>query len=634
MPEINFGGGINLNQILRLPACHRYVKGGDAADKLYTLATQTAPCHVDDISKREFHSLLLAAHDIPAEHPLPQNIENVSCFTVISEYKCGYICHMCPYAKRNKNEMETEESLLLSYAMKNYNHLCFLKNAGLDSSKFLSLFLLNDCPDGKIVPTLPLLKLSYHYMECAVDQKTDFSSLPSMIAGALDQNNKGKLLPQNVQTIREYLIKLQKGGGNIAQDKITDILNRVLHPSPVHTEPLHETAAVSSETIKPNSPEKPECISGLLDRKPAATESVPTLLSAANMPCKSEFHTDRTVSKENQTDKKLPSDSQPEPAEEPLYLPAAFSPCEAEQTGFPFYCVSENTADLQQLEIFLQFNPVVGVEIVEDATTKKQMVLLCASGQFYYIQPDHQQALSLLHLYFSKSAIRQQVCMEPYKLYHFLQANDIYHKNVYSLRTVYKLLAKIKGSKRMKTPSEMVRELTSKTNLYGYSPYIFAMLQYVKMYEVLASQELLKTKEAQDRLKILCQIDALLGISYELREVAETTDPLFDLDEKGERHFLYRPEMRMKEGIYSVTFSFSPENPCGSLVTDILYRIARKDLTKMQGYRLLRYCQDSFTVATSAQHYEQLCEVVANLATYLAEKQNLIPLIIKEDTIK
>lgn len=626
-----------MNQTLRLPACHRYVKGGDAADKLYTLASQTAPCHVDGISIRDFHSLLLAAHDIPTDHPLPKYIENISCFTVISEYKCGYVCHMCPYAKRNKNEMETEESLLLSYAMKDYNHLCFLKNAGLDSSKFQSLFLLNDRPDGKIVPTLPLLRLSYHYMECAVDQKTDFSSLPSMIAGALDQNNKGKLLPQNVQTIREYLIKLQKNGGNISQDKITDILNRVLHPSPVHTKPLNETTAVSSKTGKTDSldkPKNPECISGLLDQKPAAAESTSALLPAADMPYKSEFHTDRTVPRKNQADTKPLFDPQPEPAEEPLYLPVTFSPCEAEQTGFPFYCVSENTADLQQLEIFLQFNPLIGVEIVEDAATSKQMVLLCASGQFYYIQPDHQQALSLLHLYFSKSAIRRQICMEPYKLCHFLQANDIYHKNVYSLRTVYKLLAEIRGSKRMKTPSEMVKELTSKTNLYGYSPYIFAMLQYVKMYEVLASQELLKTKEAQDRLKMLCQIDSLLGISYELREVAETTEPLFNLDEKGERHFLYRPEVKMKEGIYSVTFSFSPENPCGSLVTDILYRIARKDLTKIQGYRLLRYCQDSFTVAVSAQYYEQLCEVVANLATYLAEKQNLIPLIIKENTIK
>lgn len=89
---------------------------------------------------------------------------------------------------------KTEESLLLSYAMKNFGQFRFLKDAGVDSQKFTSLFLLNDHPDGKIVFTLPLFRLSYQYMERIADQKTDFSSLPSMIAGALDQNNKGKLL--------------------------------------------------------------------------------------------------------------------------------------------------------------------------------------------------------------------------------------------------------------------------------------------------------------------------------------------------------------------------------------------------------------------------------------------------------
>ena len=65
----------------------------------------------------------------------------------------------------------------------------------------------------------------------------------------------------------------------------------------------------------------------------------------------------------------------------------------------------------------------------------------------------------------------------------------------------------------MKTPSAMVKELTSKTNLYEYSPYIFTMLQYIKMYDVLSSQELLNQKEAQDKLRMLSHIDSLLGIS-------------------------------------------------------------------------------------------------------------------------
>ena len=623
-----------MNQTLRLPACHRYVRGGDAADKLYTLAVKAAPCHMEGVTEKDFHALLLASGIISADHPLPKIIGDVSCFSVISEYKCGYVCHMCPYAKRNKNEMETEESLLLSYAMKNFKQFQFLKDAKIDNQNFSSLFLLNDHPDGKIVSTLPLLKLSYQYMERVADQKTNFASLPSMIAGALDQNNKGRLLPQNVQAIQQYLTRLRQNGTHISQDKITDTINRILHPPLTDAAPPKEETAFSANPVKPQAADKPVCISGLLNQP--VTEKAPDAQPAAQISCKTEFLTSAVVPKTAQPQDNVESisDVKDEALKESLYLPASFSPSEADRTGFPFYSITENTAELQQLEIFLQFNPVVGAEIVEDAVTGKQMLLLCASGQFYYVNPEHEQALSLLRLYFSKSAIRRQVCMEPYKLYRFLQTNDIYYKNVYSLRTVYKLLAQIRNSQSAKTPSAMVKELASRTNRYGYSPYVFTMLHYVKMYEALSAQKLLETREAQERLRTLTRIDSLLGISYELRDVAQTEEPLFSMDEKRECHFLYRPEMQMKEGIYSVTFSFSADNPCGSLVTDILCRIAKKDLAKIEGYRLLQYRQDAFTVATSARHYEQLCEAVTSLATYLAEKQELIPLIIKEDTIK
>lgn len=624
-----------MNQTLRLPACYRYMKGRDTADKLYTLAAKTSPRHVESITKGDFHALLTASRIIAADHPLPEMMGNISCFAVISEYKCGFICHMCPYATRNKNEMETEESLLLSYAIKSFTNLQFLKNAGLDSQKFCSLFLLNDRPVGKIVSTLPLLKLSYHYMERAVNQKTDFSSLPSIIAATLDQNNKGRLLPQNIQTVREYLTKLQHNGGSISRTKITEILNRMLHPTQTLSLPPIKTDIADVPAIqKPSeNTENQTCITGLLKQIPN-TKNAHVTLTASNTPYKSEFHTSQVVSKVAPADKNPISALNPESGEESLYLPAAFSPSEAERTGFPFYCIKENSVDLQQFEIFLQFNPLIGAEIVEDAETKRQMLLLCASGQFYYIDTGHSQALSLLRLYFSKSRIRRQICMEPYKLYYFLQTNEIYDKNIYSLRTAYKLLAEIRNSQTVKTPSAMVKELTSKTNLYDYSLYIFTMLQYVKMYEVLSSQKLLQSKEAQNRLQTLFHIDSLMGISYELKDVAQTTDPLFRLDEKRDPQFLYCPDTKMKEGIYSVTFSFSSVKPCGSLVSDILCRIARKDLAKIQGYRLLQYRQDSLTIATTAKHYEQLCDTVANLATYLAEKQNLIPLIIKEDTIK
>ena len=46
---------------------------------------------------------------------------------------------------------------------------------------------------------------------------------------------------------------------------------------------------------------------------------------------------------------------------------------------------------------------------------------------------------------------------------------------------------------------------------------------------------------------------------------------------------------------------------------------------------MLRFTSDSFTIATTEDNYAQLCEIVANLSTYLAEKQGLLPLTIKEE---
>ena len=326
-----------MNQTLRLPACYRYIKGEDTADKLYTLAVKISPRHAEDIAGKDFHSLLMASRIITADHPLPQTIENISCFAVISEYKCGFICHMCPYAARNKNEMETEESLLLSYAIKSYGNLQFLKNAGLGNQNFCSLFLLNEYSEGKIVSTLPLLKLSYHYMERTVNQKTDFSALPAMIAGALDQNNKGRLLPQNVQTVREYLSKLQHNGGSISQDKATEVLNRILHPTQTLPLPPVKTNISDAKVIPKTSEntEKQTCITGLLEQIPN-TEKTHVTLTVSDTPRKSEFHTNQIISRAKPKDKKPLSAPSPKLAEESLYLPAAFSPSEAERTGFPF----------------------------------------------------------------------------------------------------------------------------------------------------------------------------------------------------------------------------------------------------------------------------------------------------------
>lgn len=620
----------------KLPACHHSIKEDHGADILYTLAKYTAPKHLDNTDASAFHSLLCAAHIITENHPLPQKQDAATCFQVIAKYHCGYLCSMCSYSARNKNHLETEESILLSYALKNFQSFQFLKKAGLTAEHFQSIFLLNSTVSGKIVPTIPLLRLSYSYIEHIGNSNLSFHELPAMIANALDQNNRGKLLPQNVQSIKTYLETLQTQCASLTEEKLKNPLSLVLHPEHLtKTSFSEENSAKENITKASMETAEEKCIDGLLTApvtKPSKKEIHPMTTTSQQFNKKDQmaFQTNSTICKSSQTQTfSLMPDIFP--SEEGLFYPAVFSLHEADQTGYPFYAISENAADLRQLEVFLQFNPLVGIEIVTDAGTGKQMVLLCASNQFYYAPIDSEAILSLFGLYFAKSSIRRQICMEPYKAYYFLQHHNIYCQNIYSLRSAYRILAKAKGDTTLKKPSQMIKELVSRTNTYGYSPYIFSMLQYVKMYEVLSKHPLLCQKKYVQELKTISSIEMFLGISYELKDVADTQKSLFDLDNKLECQFHYTPDLKLKEGIYSVSFTFTHEKPVQSLVTNILCRIAQKNLAHMYGYRLLRFSPDSFTIATTEKYYGQLCEIVANLSTYLAEKQDLISLIVKEN---
>lgn len=573
----------------RLPACHRYISGDTKPDKLFTLALASGKIEVSPGSAKAFHALLLSEKLIEQGHPLPKQISGVSCFQIASEYKCGYICHMCPYALKNKNQFEMQETMLLSFALKNHRNLQILIKSGLQTEHLKSLLLLNDFPSGKIVPTLPLTRLAFQYLQYKVTDATIFSELPSLITEALDQNNKGKLLPQNVQTIRTYLSRLQLDYKSMSEEKALE-LSKLLQ-SPLDAQPATST-----------------CLSGLLGLQPENPKIIPTVPS-------------QTVQKDDN--------------ENSFCLPPYFSEKEAEQSGYSFVKLTEENPDYRQLESFLQFNPMIGAEVVTDQICGKEMLLLCASEQFFYFETDNEDILALLAAYFNKSRTRKQICMEPFRLYYFLSKNSIGFENVFSLQGAYKLLSEKRGNHyTVISPAKMVKELLSRENMHRYSPHLFVMPFYVKMYNVLNGHPLLQSKEAKYRLKRQTAVDSLMGISYEYLLPSGERKSLFTMDNSREPIFSYQKGQIIGGGQYCVTFTFSSEKQIGSLIHDILYRIASRHLAETHGYRLLKYTPDSFTVSTPAEEYEHLCDLVANLATYLSERDGLTPLYISEECTK
>lgn len=647
----------------KLPACSRHIDKAKASDILYTLAKYASPKCLPDTDAAGFHSLLCAAGIISPDSPLPQKREEATCFQIISKYKCGHLCQMCDYSSRNKNRLETEESLLLAYALKGWSCFQYLKGQGLLPEHFHAVFLLNDMPSGKTVATLPLFRLAYSFLERMGSPALKFGDLPVMIASALDQNNPGKLLPQNVQAILEYLRRLQAGSRSMKQEKIAGVLLQVLHPEQEPAAPSQkeaEPAPVSCDFPEPSKEDctAAECIDGLLGsvpsapnksnsrRKASATEpktvdvdhSVPmpavpipaapdSEKSECAAPCQNANVCPASSASSDHT-----SSAVCPPLGESLFLPAGFSVHDSERTGYPFHAIEENPADLQLLVYFLQFNPLIGMEIVADTDTGATMVLLCASNQFYYIPANTEQAVGIFRTYFSKSSVRRQICLDPYQVYCFLQKNNICCQNVYSLRSAYRVVSEAKGRTGIKKPMEMIKELVSKDNIYSYSPYIFTMLQYVRMYEVLSAHPLMQMQPQVKRLRTLSFVDMLLGISYELENVADTAGCLFELDEQLEFHFRYSPGVNMKDGILAVSFTFSAKKQVQQLVTELIACFSRKRLAQIFGFRLLKYSQDSITFAAPEKYYAQLCDAVANLATFLAEKMDLTPLEIIEKT--
>lgn len=615
-----------------LPACYRYIKKDNRSHILYTLAKKNTKN--DTVSAAEFHSLLCAAGLSSIEEPLPEQMEELSCFNIVSNYKCGFICGLCPYSSRYKNRFASEEEILLAYSLKNFHSFQSLKKQGLNPNVFQSQFLLNEFPSGKIVATLPLLKLAYNYIEHTAKPNTDFGKYPTAIAEALDQNNHEKLLPQNIQTIREVLSRLQHEYKNTKENDIQRILEMCLNPSSVtklsSLPPAKKEDTAPRESTTPDNKTSAECLSGLLHH----TEQKKNLGKIADdKPIISEtqilqLHTS-IVAKPPKNDEKSLSKEIIEDSN--LYLPLSFSVKDTENTGYPFSTLDGCPGELHQFEAFLLYNPIVGVELVTDDETGKDMFLFCASNSFYYVPVENPLILPLLRTYFSKSRVRHQVCLEPYRLYYCFRQQELPYENIYSLRTSYKVLAETQGKCGIKPLAGMVKELASRENRYNLPPHIFSMLHYTKMYEVLENNPFMHDAKIRNEFEILSGIDTLMGIAYELKDVADSSAYLFTRNQKGETCFSYQPDMITKNGICSVTFTLSAAGPLNSLVSNLLYRFAKQHLTENFGYKMLRFTSDSFTIATTENNYAQLCEIVANLSTYLAEKQGLLPLTIKEE---
>lgn len=651
-----------------IPACHSYIKDNPKRTQiLLSLAQQCCKEQYPDvsISKEQLISLFCSAGIIPDKTALSITDEdiNTTCFSIVSEYKCSFICQICPLSGRYKNALETEESALLSYALTNSQNYRLLKESGMNSKMFQALFLANPVPTGSLVATLPLNRLVYFYLECTADTIPSFASLPTDIAAAIEHDNQKKLTRDNIKSIKLYLKQLQKGYREGCENEIAAILRD-------HYGLVPKMALSKEETKDPRPPEKPdhpiskkeydampdypleepkmtkaiENSGGTSERitQPTDTICLEGLLTqpvkAAPQKIQPAVQEPVLVVKRQPTEVKInPScpDTVKAEIKESVFLPSCFSLDDS--GGYPVISISMNRAfDRETFLMFLLNHPKLAIEVITDLKTGREYLLFYGSGTFYHVSCSDAEAADVLRQFLSKSPVRNHICLDPYRLYNYLAKYALPNQNVFSLRAAYTALAKTQNRNHLKTMNEMIKELASRTNANNLPAYIFSMPYYVKMQEVMTQNHVFRQKETQKLFADISSMNTLLGISYELQEsvAVPSGTTLFDVDENLKYKFRYDKEsMSMKSGLYSVTYTFADSRPGNNIAMDVLYQFARKDLLMKFSYRLLAFHHDSFTIATREADYSHLCEIVANMATHIATHKGLLPLYVSEERI-
>lgn len=654
-----------------IPACHNYLKNHPKRISiLLALAEQGCKDRYPDITvtQEQLLSLFQSAGITDNSTLITESaqLSSMDCFTIVSEYKCSFICQICPLCARYKNAKEAEESALLSYALSNPQNFNLLKTSGVESSLFQALFLVNPNPSGTLVATLPLNRLVYFYLECTASTLTSFSSLPSDITIAIERDNAKKLTKEHVKSILTYLKIIQKGYRGRSEESIAAILRDCyqldlkldLLKEPAHkpysseekqilcsAEPLKQDSVQSEKELvvplnpaitdhkieaascKAPQPMEGDCLEGLL------TSSVPTLPLVVSLPV------NKTpalfINKAESLPPSLDTRVSATPAKQLLFLPSQF-PAD-EYGGYPVLRIdSGHASDREVFQTFLLNHPKLALEVVTDAKTGAECLLFYGSEAFYLLSTKPSEATDLLRQFLSKSSVRNQICLDPYRLYYFFVKNKMPYQGVFSLRAAYTAMAKTQKRAPFKSIDGMVLELVSRSNVYELPAHIFLCPHYLNMYNVITRNHSFQLHEAQQRFENISCINTLLGISYDLQETVNVPVDvhLFEIDEHFKYNFHYNKEsMTMKSGIYSVTYTITSSHPDNSIAMEVLFYFARNELLTKFSYRLLIFHQDSFTIATKEKDYAHLCELVVNVATHIATQKEVLPIYVTEERI-
>ena len=547
---------------IMLPICIPYLKEESTGQHNYaqlslSLLTHLSQIHFPDQkdSKQLCYSLLRTAstiEELPALEQI-QTVPGISCRKMQNLLGCRVICPACPYSSSYQNQQESEESLVLSYALQDYSSFDYLFSFNLKPTFFKALFY---CKSGDSFLGYPLHSSLYQYMLKNFQLGSQRNQMLRSYFDSLKDELNQEITGHTKDLIQTYINNLIKNGKTISAERINITIQAIQDARKLKREQKKKASPAAKAQYKPAT----SMVS--LDFMLSATQNVPKPSAAA---------TQKPVAEQSKTAEKQEMPTIKPSIEDSVYKESispvpnvkfqglgAFllkqaeivPPAKPEEQitpepaasiitdhsftmddllGYPHYIVT-SSSPCQEYALFenkLLLSPFISLEGARCNDDDLDYILLYMDEYYFIFTPDCKRALQLLSSVLTrKSTARKFLSFDGYYACWLLSAQGIIPENLITLYQTFRFLHRDVNTDRERTPEELVTLLENRHNHFGLSFYCYAMKYYAHMY-----QQIKNIPETQ-----LCEYKTdqlfhqLLGQSFYLPSADECS---FNIDGHG-----------------------------------------------------------------------------------------------------
>lgn len=561
-----------------VPACFKIIqdKGRDV-DYYSVLYQALAKKYPENEIEKEQVRQTIQNYGVLSENKKQNRIKSLDCFQIVSEYKCNYICRLCPYHPAYRNQWEEEEKTILSYLLQT-------GKVQAEPIKFSALFLLMD--EKPIY--IPLHEMIYKYFMHNVS--LDNKKQPEQFVKEFKEKNQGKISNElNYKKIKDYIQSLyevpceEADAGKamkalgLDKDMIKQFLDAGSGELKVERKNLN---------VPPNPAEK-------LDLVNPGKVSNHTVI------------TEETIQK--------PKENFIE-----ILPPSTFD--------FSQECIMEVTAENEeQLEQELKLHPLFAMELLTDSQSGEERALLYVGDTFYSVSSGSSQLKVWLIRYLSVSSLRTVITCHACPIYYFFIRNQINTAGVAPIQNIYEVYAKHPP----KNIEEVFRQLLAKTNP-GLPFYLFAMPLYEAAWEILL-RNMGKQMDGWKKIKEQMNWLRMLGYGWKTENYSTESGCLFHCSKEGYQFRNLTAKSILDNYCYAVctvqSKAMHEEGKEEEWILRFLLYIAKEKIYENRFY-LLKYQKNQVWFAIRQECYTWVCDTINIMATYLAEQFCFLPITV------